>query len=126
MRPNLLIILKGLAMRPLYALISVVTLLAACGGGGGGSDHSTLPPTGGSGGSTTISTSNYLDAAAVAYVAASRLEFANDLIDAAFETVILTSNTPGSYTCTYGGTVSYSRAGSIYTFTVSNCDTDVG
>lgn len=113
-------------MRSLCALFSVVTLLAACGGGSGGSDVAPPSQSGGSGGSTVISSSNYLDAAAVAYVAASRLEFANDLIDAAFEIVILTSNVPGTYTCTYGGTVSYSLTGSIYTFTVSNCDTDVG
>ncbi len=52
--------------------------------------------------------------------------FIVDVIDAAFETVIGTGDRPGTYPCVYGGTVAFSRAGTSYTFNVSNCDTVVG
>lgn len=113
-------------MRILHMVMPVAALLASCGGGGGGDDSGGGSPPPPSGGSPIITGSNYLDAAAVAYVAATRLEFANDLIDAAFETVLYSFDTPGTYPCAYGGTVSYTRSGPVYTFTVANCDTDIG
>ena len=111
-------------MRAVPLIFFLAFLIAGCGGGSDDSGDGSSPPP--PGGSTIITSSNYLDAAAVAYVAAARLEFANDLIDAAFETVLNTFDIPGTYPCLYGGTVSYTRSGSVYTFTVANCDTDVG
>jgi len=75
---------------------------------------------------SVISSANYLDVAGVAIVAAARIQFVADVVDAAFETAIQTSGIAGTYPCVYSGTVGYTRSGSTYIFTVNNCDTAVG
>ncbi len=105
-------------------LVSCIGLVAACGGGGGGNTDG--GDSGGSGqGTTVINANNYIDVAGLAYVAAVRIEFVADLIDATFQTVIDTNDVPGTYSCAYGGTLSYSKSGNSYIFSASNCDTSV-
>lgn len=62
----------------------------------------------------------------MAIVAATRIQFVADVVDAAFETAVQTNGVAGTYPCIYSGTVGYTRSGSTYSFTVNNCDTSVG
>jgi hypothetical protein len=103
-------------LRPTALAIAV----AGC-GGGGGDDPVPPPPQG-----TIITSANYVDVAGVAIVAVNRLQFVVDVVDAAFETAVNTNGIPGTYPCFNSGTVAYTRSGSSYTFTVNNCDTQVG
>lgn len=107
-----------------FAFVPVALALAAagCGGGGGDGNDDAPPPNTGS----SVTAANYVDVAGVAIVAANRLQFVVDVVDAAFETAVRTSNVPGTYPCIYSGTVAYTRSGSSYTFTVNNCETLVG
>jgi hypothetical protein len=103
-------------LRPAVLAIAV----AGC-GGGGGDDPAPPPPQ-----ASIITNANYIDVAGVAIVAANRLQFVVDVVDAAFETAVNTNGIPGTYPCFNSGTVVYTRSGSSYTFTVNNCDTQVG
>lgn len=103
------------------ALLSLV--LAGCGGGGSDTPPPPAPPLLQS---STITSATYVDAAGLAIVAARRIQFVGDVVDAAFETAIQTSGVAGTYPCLYGGTVGYTQSGSTYTFTVNSCDTLVG
>lgn len=99
------------------------SVLTAC--GGGGSDPAS-PPATPLPQPSTITSATYIDVAGLAIVAARRVQFIADVVDAAFETALQTNGVAGTYPCRYGGTVGYTQSGSTYTFTVNNCDTLVG
>lgn len=106
-----------------FSVVILVSVLAAC---GGGSSDTPPPPTSPLPQSSSITSTNYLDVAALSIVAARRIQFIADVVDAAFETALQTNGVAGTYPCSYSGTVGYTQSGSTYTFTVNNCDTLVG
>lgn len=114
--------IKSMRIAPLSAVLALAAMTAACGGGGESGTTVEIPPPPGF---TVITGGNYIDVAGLAIVATNRVQFVADVIDAAFETVIQSSDVPGTYPCVYAGTVAFSKAGSSYTFTVTNCDTIV-
>ncbi|MDT8999069.1 hypothetical protein RQP53_07300 [Paucibacter sp. APW11] len=106
------------------AAVAALTLSACGGGGGGGSAEPTPGPTPGPGPiAATLSKDNYLDAFALVSLAAMRLDAVTTVIDGSFRVVLSTNDTPGTYPCPQGGTVSVARIdANTRSFSTNNCN----
>lgn len=93
--------IKSMRIAPLSAVLALAAMTAACGGGGESGTTVEIPPPPGF---TVITGGNYIDVAGLAIVATNRIQFVADVIDAAFETVIQSSDVPGTYPCVCAGT----------------------
>jgi hypothetical protein len=76
-------------------------------------------------GSLGSGTGTLIETAGLAIVALNRAQFTLDVIDAAFEVAINSRDIPGTYSCIYSGTITYTKTASNYIFSVVNCDTIV-
>jgi hypothetical protein len=104
------------------ALAMLVGLLSACGDGGDAAPATQPPAQPPAPVAAQINGSNYLDAFALTFVGAHRMEFVAYLIDSAFQVVIDSDGVAGTYRCDVGGLITLQTNGSSRTLTPNNCD----